>query len=159
MKRLLMILLALVLTGCATVTPNLADNPLSKMVDADVEATIAWVNGPEGPTDPLLKFQALACPTALKLAKESVKKNTDALQALLEVKLKRAQEIADGSSPQILLALTKMRYSPEEDIDSKISQLEKEMYAQITAVADNCRQVIPAHQLRQLAQFAAGLAK
>lgn len=168
-----------VLSACATTAPNpvaeslsapiatgtqdvgqsldlIANNPLLSAVNKDATDTLAWVNSPAGPTDPLAKLQASACPQAILAATASLQANVASLKTLLGNM--SADATKNLSSPELLLALTKLRYAPAgapgADPSAMIAQLKSSIFAQVTAVCDMCRSVFPAKQVAELVMAA-----
>ena len=190
MKKFLLPLLALSLTGCATtqdtlvtqtvdnltapptatasaitqspladILDRIASNPLLTAVNRDADATIAWVNS--AGLDDLAKFQALACPTSIKLTTASIQAEVAQAKALLAEINGRVQGLQNGQSPELILALTKLRYgpkgSPGSDPAAMLADLKTTLFAQISAVVDNCRQIFPMKQTVDLTNLASGL--
>ncbi len=192
MKKLLIPILLLSLAGCATMDPaakitadltavpqieatdttptqtpladvldRIANNPLLSAVNNDADATIVWVN--QAGLDPLATFQALACPTAIKLATSSIQQEVAQAKGLLADISGRVSELEAGASPRLILTLTKLRYGPKgtpgSDPAAMLADLKTTMYGQISAVVDSCRQIFPAKQVDVLLKQAAGLVK
>ena len=190
MKKFLLPLLALSLAGCATtqdtlvtqtvdnltapptatasaitqspladILDRIASNPLLTAVNRDADATIAWVNS--AGLDDLAKFQALACPTSIKLTTASIQAEVAQAKALLAEINGRVQGLQNGQSPELILALTKLRYgpkgSPGSDPAAMLADLKTTLFAQISAVVDNCRQIFPMKQTVDLTNLASGL--
>ena len=178
MKRLLLIPLILVLAaGCASSgslplagTPaaqdvsdalgQLADHPLMVRLDRDALDTLAWVNGPDGPKDPLRQFQATMCPTAVQLSRADFKQKVAMVQAMLAAPA--TDPTKSGTGPEIILYLTKLRYSTQQGMDPKaqLEQLKTDIAARVTAVVDSCRSIVPLKQIDEVVKLAnkAGLA-
>ena len=130
---------------------KLANNKLLADVNQDAADTLVWVDSAAGPTDPLMKFQAKACPTAIQLATGSIQQNIAQMQSLIGQIDTQAQNIASGGNPEIILALTKLRYGPAgtpgSDPSAMLANLKTTLWAQISAVVDSCRQIVPAKQI------------
>ena len=144
--------------GISAALGVLANNKLLSAVNNDSDLTLAWVASPEGPTDPLAKFQAASCPTAVKLATGSIQQNIAALQARLAELDANAQGLGT-EGPHIILTLTKLRYgqagAPGSDPSTMVAELKKTIFSQISAVVDSCRQIFPAKQVNELMKQAA----
>ena len=188
MKNLLLLLPILLLSACATnpatqittdltapavqteattqspladVLDRLASNPLLTAVNNDADATLAWVD--KAGLDPLAAFQAKACPTAVKLATGSIQTEVAQAKALLAEINGRVTDLENGGSPQLILAMTKLRYGPKgtagSDPAAMLADLKTTLYGQVSAVVDSCRQIFPAKQTASLVKAAAGLMK
>lgn len=178
-RILLVLMLVIWLTGCATTSANpvaeslaapiatatedvgkaldlIANNPLLAAVNKDATDTLAWVNSADGPKDPLTQLQASVCPEAIKRATASLQSNVASLKSLLASQ--SAGLASNLSSPELLLALTKLRYAqagaPGADPAAMIAQLKSSIFSQVTAVCDMCRSVFPAKQVAELAMAA-----
>lgn len=147
------------LRAMADALDKLADNPLFNAVNRDANDTLAWVNGPLGPTDPLMKFRASECPTAVILASGDLKAKLAMLRGLILGLDARLASVAGPSSPELLLALTKLRYGsagqPGSDPKALIATLRHDVAERVTAVVDSCRAVIPIRQMDHALQLAA----
>jgi hypothetical protein len=137
----------------------LANNKLLRMVNTDADDTLAWVNSSYGPTDPLLKYQAQACPTAVKLATGSIQETIAELKTNLQEVDDNVQLFADDGNPRLILKLTKLRYGkpgqPGSDPAERVATLKKVLWAQISAVVDSCRMIVPTSQIDNLLHQAA----
>ncbi len=147
------------LQAAAEALGQLADNPLFNAVNKDANDTLAWVNGPQGPTDPLVKFRASECPTAVVLASADLKAKIATLQGLMLALDARLSSDAAPSSPELILALTKLRYGPAgqpgSDPQALIATVKHDVAERVTAVVDSCRAVIPMRQMDQVLRLAA----
>ena len=143
----------------ADVLDRIANNPLLTAVNKDADDTIAWVN--QAGLDQLATFQALACPTAIKLTTASIQTEVAQAKALLAQIDTTAQGLQNGQSPELILALTKLRYGPKgtpgSDPANMLTDLKTTLWGQISAVVDSCRQIFPAKQTAALMKEAAGL--
>ncbi len=138
---------------------NLANNKLLTAVNQDAADTLVWVDSAQGPTDPLMKFQAQACPTAIQLATGSIQQTVAQMQSLISQLDTQQQNIASGGNPELILQLTKLRYgpvgTPGSDPSAMLANLKTVLWAQISAVVDSCRQIVPAKQIAGILQQAA----
>ena len=138
---------------------KLANNKLLAAVNQDAMDTNAWVDSAQGPTDPLLKFQAHACPTSILLANASIQQTISQMQGLITQLNIQQQNVLSGGNPEIILTLTKLRYgnpgTPGSDPSAMLASLKTTLWAQISAVVDNCRQVIPVKQINDILKQAA----
>ena len=143
------------------VLDKIANNPLLTAVGRDADDTIAWVNA--AGLDDLAKFQALACPTSIKLVTTSIQTEVSQAKVLLAEIDGHLQGLQNGQSPELILALTKLRYGPKgtpgSDPQAMLADLKTKLWGQISAIADNCRQVFPAKQTGALMEQAAGVMK
>lgn len=142
--------------GIAAALGKLADNKLMNILDQDVADTLAWVNGPAGPTDPLQKFQALQCPTAISLARADFKTKVGALQVLLNTPASDGAVMAPAKV-EVILYLTKLRYGAHTKGPSPqamAAQLKTDIAVRVTAVLDSCRSIFPLKQVDELAKIA-----
>jgi hypothetical protein len=141
------------LQALADALDKLANNPLIVAANKDAADTLAWVNGPNGPTDPMLKSRATQCP-------DMVQKATGNLQASI-AKLKEQiagleTQIAGSANPgpELILFFTKLRYGPAgtpgADLKSMIASAQHDIFERVTAVADSCRGIFPAKQAKEL---------
>lgn len=179
MRRLILFASLLALTACASSgslpgagTPaaqdvsdalgKLADHPLMVRLDKDAVDTLAWVNGPDGPKDPLRKAQASMCPVAVQLGRADFKQKVAMIQAMLAAPVDPNAVNAGDSGVEMILYLTKLRYSTQQGLDPKaqLEQLKTDVAARVTFVVDSCRSIVPLKQIDEVLKLAnkAGLA-
>ena len=134
---------------------KLADNPLLRAANQDADDTLAWIATQT--MTPLQKFQASACPTAIKLATADLRVKVKTLQNLLDVKAADLTGIAT-QGPHLVLALTKLRYgaagAPGSNPQALVAELKKDVAARVTAVLDSCRMIFPGHEIAAVLKLA-----
>ena len=181
MRHLLLGFLALILTGCATAAPSLPDagtgppapdapapaapespeaaavaalarHPLLHLAVKDADATLAWVEAHRATLGPLKAFRASQCPTAVKLAVADLLEKVLALKQRLHA---MRQRLTDGpTTPEVILALTKLKYGDPVDPQAAIGQLRDDIAMRLGAVTPSCAGLLPVEQLADLARLA-----
>jgi hypothetical protein len=127
------VLSCLMLTACAGQTPlqrissridQLPSIPIHAAVDNDIDTALAWVNGPDAPTDPQQLFEAKQCPTALDFIRKGNREDIAEIQQLTAEIDAKFQGLSDGKPPTILTDALIYKYgkgktgSPQARIDA-----------------------------------------
>lgn len=157
MKKLILALCIMGITGCAGQTPlqrisdgidKMQAGPIHQATAQDIETTLQWANAL---TDPEKRFGALQCPSALKLVHEGNDADLAEIQKIMAGIDKRAKELANGSSPMILLALTKAKYGESGgDPQARIDALKNRIFERFTLARNSCANLIPERQMIEL---------
>lgn len=173
MRYLVAALSLLLLTGCASLSQDVAKGkldlgtgavealqgvkqaiaPLIGVVGQDAAATRAWATsnlGPSGKNPDPLKYQlALACPMATDAVAGQINGTIDSLIA----KIQEATSSGDPQAPQgyLMLFLTKLKYGPpSQDIKAQIADLRAQLALQTDALFTGCQHLFPKKQVNDV---------
>ena len=156
---------ALILGGAGErldgVIDQLADNDLIKVVVADADRTLAWIDAeraahPEA-WDPIKTELASACPRAAKAAAADFHEKLVALKGALAGLADDRQPDAAGNQGALIYTLTRLRYGDRESLKERAEKLRGDIDRRLDLLVTGCGHLFPLKELANLAKLATKL--